>query len=362
MPVRPKTMLFSSFGGRKFDDSPKAVYDEICRRPEFSDWTLTWAFTKPERFTLSRGEKVQVDTLAFFQALLSSQVWVGNSGIDRGIGLKRKGVVRVETWHGAPLKKICGEENNATVGRQKKHRGPLDGRTIRCAQSEFDRSVFQRVFHAEERAFLLCGLPRNDALFRYTPEDIAGIREKLGIPVGKKAILYTPTYREYLLDENHDTYIAPPMDLAKWEAALGADYVLLFRAHYAVTAALGLRETAFLRDVSRYPVLNDLYAAADLMISDYSSTFFDYSVLDRPMLCFAYDLEEYREKRGLYLDLAEALPCPVDREEDTLLERIWTLDAEACSRRTRAFHQRFAPWEGRAAQAVVDEIERRLSQ
>ena len=361
VPVRPKTMMFSSMGGRKFDDSPRAIYDEVCRRPGFSDWTLIWAFVEPEKFDLPRGEKVRIDTPAFFKALLSSQVWVGNSGIDRGIDLKRKGVVRVETWHGTPLKKICGEENTNTIGgKPKVFTGKPDGDTVRCAQSEYDREIFQRIFHAEQDAFLLCDLPRNDTLLRYTEADLAAIRERLEIPAGKKVILYTPTYREYLLDAHNNTYIAPPMDLRKWETALGGDYVLLFRAHYAVTAALGLKETPFVRDVSAYPTLNDLYVVADLMISDYSSTFFDYAVLDRPMFCFAYDLEEYQEKRGLYLDLEKTLPCPVDRDEDTLLEHIRTMDTATCIQRTQKFHQRFVPYAGQASQTVVDEIERRL--
>ena len=79
------------------------------------------------------------------------------------------------------------------------------------------------------------------------------------------------------------------------------------------------------------------------------------------MFCFAYDLEEYEEKRGLYLPLAETLPCPVDRDEDALLEHIKTMDAAACSAAARAFHLRFAPHAGHAAEAVVNEIERRLA-
>lgn len=361
VPVQPKTMLFASFGGRKFDDSPKAIYDEICRRPGFSDWKLIWAFVDPEQFQPPRGEKVRMDTPAFFHALLSSRVWVSNTGMDRGIGLTRKKTVKVETWHGAPLKKICGEEHTGSMGGQRERYGGRGERIIRCAQSEYDRDIFQRLFRAEKSDFLLCGLPRNDALLRYTPEDVKKIRAQLCIPAGKRVILYTPTYREYLLDEHNDTYIAPPMDLAKWERLLGEEYVLLFRAHYAVTAALKLTESDFVRDVSAYPTLNDLYAAADIMISDYSSTFFDYAILERPMLCFAYDLEEYEEKRGLYLDLEETLPCPVDREVDTLLERIQSLDTDAYSRRAKEFHRRFTPHDGHAARAVVEEVERRLS-
>ena len=360
VPIEQKKMLFSSFGGRSFDDSPKALYDEICRNPKFSDWELVWAFVEPEKYSPCRGRTVKIDTPEFFLTLLMSKVWVSNSGMTRGIKLKRRGVIRVETWHGTPLKKIGGEENSNTIGGPKKHKGKKDARTIRCAQSEFDCEIFQRIQHAEKSAYLICDLPRNDALLQFSVDDRKVIREALGIPQEKKVILYTPTYREYLLDENKDTYIAPPMDLLRWKKELGEEYVLLFRAHYAVTAALELEENEFVWDVSDYPRLNDLYSIADVMISDYSSTFFDYAILDRPMLCFAYDLEEYEEKRGLYLDLAETLPCPISRTEEELLALIKTMDWETFSERTREFHMRFAPHAGHASEAVVKEMEKRL--
>lgn len=358
--TEPETMLFASFGGRCFDDSPRAIYEEICRRPEFDNWKLVWAFSNPDGFSLDRGEKVKIDTPDFFHQLLRSKIWVSNSGMTRGISFKKPDVLSVATWHGTPLKKICGDEHQNTVGGKRTKKGPLDADTIRCAQSEYDRDLFARLFHAEKSAFLLSDLPRNDRLLNYTEEEKRQIRSGLKISEGKKVILYLPTYREYQINEKHETFLAPPIDLNKWESALGEEYVLLIRAHYAVSAALNIQENAFVHDVSGYPLLNDLYAIADLMISDYSSAFFDFSILDKPMLCFAYDLEEYEEKRGLYLNLAETLPCPVDRDEDTLIEHIKQMNVEEYVEATKKFHQKFAPYAGHASKAVVDEIVHRL--
>lgn len=361
VPIQEKTMLFFSFGGRKFDDSPKAIYDEICTRKEFADWRLIWVFVNPDEFDIPRGEKVKIDTKAFFKALLYSHVWIDNSGIDRGTDLKRNGVIHVQTWHGVPLKKIGGEENQNTLGGKKTKTGAKkDTKTIYCAQSEYDREIFSRIFNAAKESILLCDLPRNDSLVKYTKSDIAAIKENLAIPQNKKIILYMPTYREYLVDEHNSTYIAPPMNLEKWQNKLGKDYVLLIRAHYAVNKALNIKDTDFVHDVSNYKALNDLYAVADVMISDYSSSFFDYSILDRPMFCFAYDLEEYEEKRGLYISLEDNLPCPVDKTEDELLEHILNMNEEESIEKTKAFHARFAPFAGNASKTVVDEVIRRL--
>ena len=84
VPVKKESIIFSSFGGRKFDDSPKALYDTICSMKEFQDWQLIWAFVEPDNFILPRGQKVKIDTFAFFRALLTTHVWIGNSEVDRG--------------------------------------------------------------------------------------------------------------------------------------------------------------------------------------------------------------------------------------------------------------------------------------
>ena len=358
-PIRKKTMLFSSFGGRNFDDSPRAIYDEICGRREFDDWKLIWAFVEPERYTLPRGEKIKIDSFRFFRTLFTARVWVSNSGMDRGFELRNPRILRVETWHGTPLKKICGEENTNAIKKNRYVRTP-DKTAIRCAQSEYDREILARVLVAEKETFLLCDLPRNDALLRYTPKDKAAIRSTLGIPQGKKVLLYVPTYREYLLNEKKETYLVPPIDFKKWEERLGGEYVLLIRAHYAVSAVLALTENDFVRDVSAYERLNDLYAVADVLLSDYSSAFIDASILGMPMLCFAYDLEEYEEKRGLYLDLAENLPCPICKTEDEVLDAIAHLDQAKASAQTDRFRRRFAPYAGHATETVISEMQRRL--
>lgn len=354
-------IVFASFGGRNFNDSPKALFEEIIGRKEFEGWDFVWVFAEPDNFEIPGARKVKIDSKAFFKELLTAKVWISNSGMDRGIGINSNGIIKVETWHGSPLKKIGGEEHKNSM-LVKKRTGKVDTDTIRCAQSDYDREIFARIFNASKDAILLADLPRNDSLLKYTDADIKSVREALNIPDGKKVILYVPTYREYLINKSNEFYFAPPIDLDRWEKELGDDYVLLFRAHYAVNAALGIKDTSFIRNVTDYDCLNDLFAVCDMMISDYSGSFTDYSILDRPMLCFAYDLEEYEEQRGLYLDLEETLPCPVTRTEDQLLEDIKTIDFEKRSQMTKEFHQRFAPYAGNASKTVVDEIIKRLKQ
>ncbi len=357
---KKKKIIFTSFSGRKFDDSPKALYDEICQNEFFDDYELVWLFIEPDKFDIPRGRKVKIDSFKYMKELLSARVWVSNSGIDRGLNLRFKKILNVNTWHGTPFKRM-GEDIKTKECINLAAKRKLDKRSIYCAQSEHDKEIFKRLFNAAEECFLICDLPRNDQILKYNEEDKKRIRERIGLPKDKKIILYAPTFRDYAWDKNGENYIKPPIDLKKWEQALGGEYVLLFRAHYAITAALALQENEFVRDVSSYPTLNDLYVIADVLISDYSSVFFDYAILDRPMFCFAYDFAEYNEKRGVYENVLRDLPCEMDLDEDSLLRHIVETDMEQAAERTKKFRQIYAPNAGNATKSVNNAIIERLS-
>lgn len=358
--VNQKSMIFCSLGGRGFNDSPKVIYDAICSDPYFNEWNLIWVFTDPDKMSIPRGKKIKVDTLQFFLTILKTKVWICNSHMDRGFNLRRKENLYVETWHGSPLKKIEGEENkNSLHTKPRRNLRSLDETTIRCAQSAYDQEIFSRIWNASKNSFIMCDLPRNDELTRYTEPQVKSIKSKLKIAEGKKVIFYTPTYREYLVNENNEVYIAPPIDFGKWKRLLGDEYVVMVRAHYAVVESLNLKENDFLKDVSTYSSINDLYAISDMMISDYSSTFIDYSIFERPMFCFAYDFDEYDSLRGFYIDMKTELPCDIDYDEDSLLKHILNLNYEDAITRAKAFHNRFAPNAGHATEAIIKLIKER---
>lgn len=351
------TILFSSYGGRKLDDSPYELYKEIIRRKEFDKHEIVWAFVNPDQFEIPRGIKVKIDTPAFFKTLLKARIWISNTGIDRDIGISKRGHISVETWHGCPLKKICGEENTGSVSNNKLLKRKQDTTTIRCAQGEYDLEIYSRVFNSSRETFLMCDLPRNDILAKgISEEEQIQIKKNIGIIDNRKVVLYMPTFREYSLDKNNNICMAPPLNMEYWKEKLSEEYVLLIRAHYAVTKVMKIVNDGFTYDVSDYPSVNDLYFISDILISDYSSSYIDYSILQRPMLCYAYDLEEYTEKRGLYIDLAKELPCPIDKDESALIEHLENMDYMEYSEKSRLFHEKYSSHAGNATNAVINEI------
>lgn len=359
-----KMMIFVSLGGRDFGDSPRAIYEKFILDNAYNDWIFVWAFSNPTKFDIPRGIIIKIDTLKYFNYLFRSKVWICNSDIDRCIGLKKKGVIRVETWHGSALKKGYGEENETAIGGKKaqknKNKKPIDSSTIRCAQGPRDVEILSRLFHADPNCFVK-GLPRNDALVNYSMDSIIEIKKSLGLPLDKKIILYTPTFREYQWDKKRNLYFKPPLNLEKWQSFLGKEYVFLFRAHYAVLNSLDFKDNNFAKNVSSYPNINDLYLISDIMISDYSSTFIDFSILERPMMCFGYDYDEFNKKRGFFWDLSSVLPCAIDSSEDEIIKKILELNYEEASKKSLLFKKDFAPWVGRGTRNVIEEIERRLN-
>ena len=129
----------------------------------------------------------------------------------------------------------------------------------------------------------------------------------------------------------------------------------MIRAHYAITAALKIRNSVFCIDVSNYPVLNDLMIVSDLLISDYSSIFFDYSILSKPMISFTYDYEKYSKNRGMYFDIRDQLLGGAISEEE-LIDIIQNLPVEECLEKVKLFREKYVEFYGDATEKSLDII------
>lgn len=353
--IKPKNnqILFMSFGGQKYDDSPKALYESIIKDPYFDKYNIVWAFVNPNAFNIPRGSKVKVDTLKFYKTAIQSKIWINNSSVQRGLNIKTNKTIELNTWHGTPLKKMgCDIETNQSYTHKEKN----IGKTFYCAQSEFDRDIWIRFFNTDIKNIIISDLPRNDELVNYSQEKVLAVKRKLGIPLDKEVILYAPTFREYDRDSKDGCFINPPIDLVKWKEKLGNKYVVLFRAHYEVAKYLEIKNDGFIYDVTNYASLNELMIVSDLLISDYSSVYFDFSILERPIFCFVYDFELYKKFRGLYEKPLDSLPSRMNQNEDELLDDILNFDADNKIKQTKVFKKEFAPNAGRASEMSIDQL------
>ena len=132
--------------------------------------------------------------------------------------------------------------------------------------------------------------------------------------------------------------------------------MLLMRAHPAVATLMNIKDNGFVKDVSTYPQLNDLMIVSDVLISDYSSIFFDYSILARPMFCFAYDYNIYQKERGMYFDIRKDLGDEMIDSEDKLLFAITNMNETKRVEASRRFRDKYVEKYGTATREIVELI------
>ena len=317
--VDEKMILFVSFSGKQYNDSPRAIYEYMRNTKDGEGYHYVWAFEHPEDFPQLTCDKVKIDTPKYFITTLKAKYWVASVNIERGLKYKKKSQIYMNTWHG-PAINLMG---NAVEGRNDFNWDHID---YFCISGRYEEPIITRDFRVLPENLLLSGLPRNDALYSCTEEKKKELRKQFAVPENKKVILYAPTWREST-DGGKTCNLRPPINLEKWENELGDNYVLIIRAHVNTRQMLGIRFNDFVRDGSDYPVVNDLLMVADYLISDYSSIIMDYCILGRPIVCFGYDFEDYNKARGgFYFDLDKEIPSGICHTEDEVLSYILNAD------------------------------------
>ncbi|MDR3084521.1 MAG: CDP-glycerol glycerophosphotransferase family protein, partial [Streptomyces sp.] len=303
-------VFYLSYNGKQFSDSPKAMYEELVSRG--SDLKHLWA-VRDGQVVLPEGvERVRMWGREWFEALASSRYIVTNGHLPEWIE-RRPGQAIVQTWHGTMLKKIGHDIDVLHFDRRYQDRLALEAKqwSLLVSSNRFSTPILKRAFSFDGE-IQEAGYPRNDYLYSPDKDKIAEhVRKTLGLPEGKKVVLYAPTWRD---DQSHSAgqYLFDlRIDLEDAQRRLGDDHVLLIRRHSNVVDLVPGAGNGFVWDVSEYPDIADLYVAADIMITDYSSVMFDYAHLKRPMLFFTYDLEHYRDTlRGFYFDFEQDSPGP----------------------------------------------------
>lgn len=283
---------------------------------------------------------------------------------------KRPGQVYVQTWHGTPLKKlrydieVSGSVLNDIDDIRKRNDQDASRFDYFISPSPFASEKFISAFNLKglnkEGIIIEEGYPRNDYLFNYTEKDIKSIKERLNLPDDKKIILYAPTFR----DDQHKSGLGYTynleLDFEKLQKEISSDYIILFRTHYFVSNMFDFEKyQGFIYDVSNYDDINHLYVISDLLITDYSSVFFDYANLNRPILFYMYDLENYQNNlRDFYISLDE-LPMPIIKKEDDLIRAIKSVEDDFKEYKVRyaQFNKKFNDLDdGEASKRVVEKI------
>ena len=349
VPIDKKMILFSAHS-RKYNDSPKTIYEYMIADPAYKDYKYIWALEDPEHVELpGPAFKIKADTPKYFITSMKAKYWVTCVNIERHLHYKKKSQLYLNTWHGCSINH-CG---NAVPGRKDFDFTAVD---YMCYESEYHKEILMRDFFARKEAMIPTGLPRNDALYHTSKDEILELKKKLGLPLDKKILMYAPTWRDST--DNGQTYaIKPPINVEYWQKELQNEYVMMLRTHAYTTKLLGIEFNDFIRDFTSYPSINDMFKVADVLISDYSSCIADFSILERPIICFAYDYEEYCRVRGLYLDMEKDMPSGVKRTEQEVIAQIKSMDYdEECKKTKEMIKERITNIGGHATEICVEKM------
>lgn len=319
--VDDKTVFFESFQGRSYSCNPKAVFEYMSSSKDYAGFNYYWGLRNGQR-KIEKAAVVKFESFKYYKALAKSKYWILNSNVRRFVK-PRKNQVFMQTWHGTPLKKIGLDAPKRQVDylEEAKKYSYMISPSKYCTEKLITAFGLDKL--KKEDIVLETGYARNDELFGVSDSKISSIKKNLGIDADKKVVLYAPTFRDSKISQINGFANADGMDFDQLRKELGDEYVVLFRAHYFVAKSMDLdRYKGFVKDVSTYENVNDLYLVSDLLITDYSSVFFDYANLKRPIYFYMYDYDEYRNNsRDMYIGIEE-LPGPVFKSEEKLIAQI----------------------------------------
>ncbi|TSB40265.1 CDP-glycerol glycerophosphotransferase family protein, partial [Streptomyces benahoarensis] len=317
-------ILYSSFGGRTYGDSPRAVHEELVRRGIGAEHL--WAVRDGQTAVPDTARAVVVGSAEWHGALAHSRWVVANTQLP-GFFRRRQGQLVVQTWHGTPLKRIGADSAGS--------HGPSHPEAARQWSVLLSPNAHSTPVLREALGFpgepLESGLPRTDAFFAPDrAERAAAVRARLGVDDGRTVVLYAPTVRGHLAYDRHHHRLHLPLDLDAARRALGDDHALLVRGHPLVADRLPAHHAPFAVDVTAYPDATDLLLAADVLVTDYSSLAADFANTGRPMLFLTPDLPYYRDTlRGFTVDFEAVAPGPQLGSTGELIDALGDLDAVA---------------------------------
>jgi len=338
-------VFFESFYGQTAGCNPRAIDRVLAERAP--SVTRYWSVTDLSVEVPEGAIAVVEGGPEWWRARAESRILIVNDWLRRRF-VRKPGQIVLQTWHGTPLKRLAlhrpgfAPRRMAAVVKESRRWDVL------LAQNPYASRILKKAYAFFGKPIWVEGYPRNDVLIDGDP---APVRKALGIGADERVILYAPTWRD---DRSEMVDFVDPQLLAEQ-----TDSVVLVRGHSRTIRPGRDHAGARVIDVTGYPETARLLLIADVLVTDYSSVMFDFSVTGRPMFFLVPDLEHYRgELRGFYFDLAERAPGPLVHSQDELVRALDDLEVP------EAFRERYAAWrsqfnrrdDGQAADRVVSRI------
>lgn len=354
--VRKGKTVFVELHGRALSDNFRLLKEEAEQKPGFQIREYYLDFQK--------------DSLSYYRRCLgllwevsnARYIFLNDSCNVLGAFKMRKGSRMIQTWHACGAFKKWGfsaADQEYGESREELMKYPYHRNyTLVTVSSPEVIWAYQDAFQAPEAAVQALGVSRTDVYFRESFRRDAERKYFRQVPQGngKKCILYVPTFR----GTGGKADSPEILDYAFLKQKLGQDYIIIEKRHPFVKEPLKLEES--LKDFAVGDCgleIAELLCIADICVTDYSSVAFEYSLMERPMVFLAYDLEEYFDNRGFYYDYREFVPGPVVKNSEELVAAVRSIgeQPEEARERIARFRQKFmSSCDGHATERIWQEI------
>lgn len=335
-PMDKTKIVISNFYGRGLGDNAKYILEELLRREQ--DNRIIWLVkSDEEKSSLPPGvESCVWDSGKSIYHLMTAKVWVDNCR-KYFIMLKRKEQLYIQTWHGGGAQKRCELDAIDRLGDNYRKMAARDARNtdLMISESRFMTNLYHHSFWYDGPVYE-CGYPRYDILLNTNEALVSKVYRYFNLERDSELVLYAPTFRA---DHSFKAY---DIDFRRLRASLkkrfGKEYVILVHLHPNVANVEGGIEydgTTVINSTF-YPDTQELIAAASILIGDYSSINYDFSLKRSPVFRYASDLSEYRNDRDLYFPFDE-YPYPYAQNNDELEALILNFDNEQYLKNLNAF-------------------------
>ena len=327
IPISKNKLVVVSYYGRGYGDNAKYIVDEILKKK--SDIRIIWLVkNETEAKTLPQGiEACKYDSFKSIFHISTAKVWLDNC--RKGFCIKKRGQKYMQTWHGGGAQKRCEMDVEEVLGKYYVRVAKMDAKhtDIMVSDSRFMTELYLRAFWYNGEV-LEVGYPRYDIIIKKDKTDIKDkVFSYFDLSGEKKTILYAPTFRK---DHDFAVYdVDYPALIDACKKRFGGDFIVLVHLHPNVADKFEQLKYDNIKiyNATYYPDMQELIAVSDVLIGDYSSVNYEFSLAKKPVFRFALDLENYRNDRNFYYPIEE-YPYPLAQDNNELVDNILKFDNE----------------------------------
>lgn len=358
IPIKKNKIVFSSFSARSYSDNPKYVAEELLRKNV--NIKIIFILRSPKGIAVPKGViKVKYNTLRYLYELATAKVWVDNTRKQNFI-IKRNRQIYIQTWHGAlPFKKI-EKDTEKSLDRTYIETAKNDSAMIdyMLTDSQFGKRICENSFWYKGKV-VVTGSPRLDRLINKDDKLKENAISKLCLDRNIKYALYAPTFRD---NGRTDVYNLDFDKINKvFSEKFGGKWKTIVKLHPNVSDSSRVEGSGSV-DASNYDDVIELYAVSRILITDYSSTMFEFALTNKPVFLYTPDVNEYLALRSSYFNIYK-LPFSTSKTQSDLVENIRKYSSDDYLKSKSNFFENLHLLEdGKASKRVVEMIQKNMVQ